>query len=178
MSLNYVDIILLVPVAVGLVRGLFRGLIKEVLSLAGLVLGVVVAYLYADLLAESFRNSFSTSGSWIDILSYIILFALTVIIVNLLAKYLTSVSKVLALGFLNRLAGGAFGMLKVLLILMLILHLFGPWLAQWRKEVPEWKKSQVYDLLEEYSFIPGDLFDKASEEIEQKEWDFPTIETP
>lgn len=178
MSLNYVDIILLVPMAVGLVRGLFKGFIKEVLGLAAIVLGIAASYYYSDDLAEYLRISFEDAGKWLDILSYLIIFSITVIGVNLLARYLTSVSKMIALGFVNRIAGGVFGLAKVILIMMLFIHLFGAWFTDWRSGVPEWEESSVYDLVEEYSVIPGSLFDKATEEFEQRDWDFPTLETP
>ena len=178
MSLNYIDIILLVPMAVGLIRGLFKGFIKEVLGLAAIVLGIAAAYFYAGPLADYLRSSLEDAGQWLDILSYIIVFSLSVILVNLIARYLTSVTKLLALGLVNRLAGGIFGLAKVLLILMLIIHLFGHWLQDWRSTVPEWRESSVYSLIEEYSVIPGSLYDKAAEELDKKEWDFPTLETP
>jgi membrane protein required for colicin V production len=178
MSLNYVDIILLVPMAIGLVRGLFKGFIKEVLGLAAIVLGIAASYYYSEELASYLRTSFENAGNWLEILSYIIIFSVTAIGVNLLARYLTSVSKLLALGVVNRIAGGVFGLAKTLLILMLVIHLFGHWLADWRAEVPQWKNSVVYDLIDEYSVIPGSFFDKAAEELEENQWDFPTLETP
>lgn len=178
MSLNYVDIILLGPMAIGMVRGLFKGFIKEVLGLAAIVLGIGASYYYSGELAEYLRISFEDAGKWLDILSYLIIFSVTVIVVNLLARYLTSVSKLIALGLVNRIAGGMFGLAKVILVMMLFLHLFGTWFTDWRNDVPEWKNSIVYDLIEEYSVIPGSLFDKAAEEIEERDWDFPTLETP
>ena len=177
-SLNYVDIILLVPLALGLVRGLFKGFIREVLGLAALVLGIGASYYYAGDLASYLRVSYTSAGQWLDILAYLMVFTLTVIVVNLMARYLTSVSKMLALGLVNRLVGGLFGLAKVMLVLMLILHLFGPWLVDWRQQIPEWKNSIVYDLLEEYSVIPGSLFDEAAEKVESPDFDFPTLETP
>ena len=178
MSLNYIDIILLVPLAIGLVRGLFKGFIKEVFGLLAIVLGILVSYFYADDLAAYLRTSFENAGSWLDILSYLITFSLTALAINLLAKYLTNLSKLMALGLINRLVGGLFGFLKVLLIFMLIIHLFGPWLENLRKQSPEWQKSKVYELIYDYSFIPGSLFEQAAEKIEEQEFDFPTLETP
>lgn len=178
MSLNYVDIILIVPMAFGLIRGLFRGFIREVLGLAAIAIGIAASYFYAAELAAYLRISFPNTGQWLDMLSYLMIFTLVVIVINLLARYLTNVSRLLALGLINRIAGGLFGLCKVLLILMLTLHLFGPWLENWRNQVPKWKQSSVYDLLEEYSIIPGSLFAKASEVLDNESFDFPTIETP
>ncbi len=178
MSLNYVDIILLLPMLFGLVRGLFKGFIREVLGLTAIVLGIAASYYYADDLASYLRISLPDAGAWLDIVSYATIFTLTLIAMNLIARYLTKVSKLMALGLINRLAGGIFGFAKIVLILMLILYLFGPWLSNWRAQVPEWKNSGVYDVLEENSMIPGDLYEKARESIHQEEFDFPTIETP
>ncbi len=71
MSLNYIDIILLVPMAVGLVRGLFRGLIREVLSLAAIIVGILASYYYADDLSSYLRVTFSDAGDWLEIVSYL-----------------------------------------------------------------------------------------------------------
>jgi membrane protein required for colicin V production len=178
MGLNYIDIILSVPMAIGMVRGLFKGFIKEVLGLTGIILGIAASYYYSGDLAAYLRISLENAGKWLDIISYLVLFSVTVIGVNLLARYLTSVSQMIALGLVNRIAGGMFGLAKVILVMMLIIHLFGHWFAHLRGNFPIWQESSVYDLLEEYSIIPGNLFEKAAEEFEDKNLDFPTLETP
>ena len=48
MSLNWLDILILVPLLAGLVRGLMRGFISEVMGLAVVMLGVLGSRLFAS----------------------------------------------------------------------------------------------------------------------------------
>ena len=52
MTINWLDVILLLPLLVGLVRGLMRGLVSEIIAILAVILGVLTARLWASRFSE------------------------------------------------------------------------------------------------------------------------------
>ena len=119
-----IDIVLVALLGFGLIRGFFKGLFVEVASLVALIAGIYGAihfsYYVADLLMEYVEWSEKT----INITAFAITFIIIVLIVALAGKALTKLADFAALGFLNKLLGGVFGLLKIGLILSILLIIF------------------------------------------------------
>jgi membrane protein required for colicin V production len=119
-----IDIVLVALLGFGLIRGFFKGLFVEVASLVALVAGIYGAihfsYYVADLLIEHAEWSEKT----INITAFAITFVVIVLVIALAGKALTKLADFAALGFLNKLLGGVFGMLKIGLILSILLIIF------------------------------------------------------
>ncbi len=124
--MNLLDLILLTPLVFGIARGLYKGLINELASLLSLALGVLLAYQYSDLLFDFLSNYIDEAGSGTKLLSYALIFIATSVVVLLIAKALTKLLKLVALGLMNRILGGIFGGLKFLLILLILIHISHP----------------------------------------------------
>jgi membrane protein required for colicin V production len=115
--MNYIDIAIVGLVLFGAIKGFSKGFIVEAASLIALVLGLVGALLFSTHVGE-------LVGQYIDLnqvppagVMFIITFIGIIIGVNLLAKFLTKILKLAALGGLNRIFGAFFGALKYVLIL-------------------------------------------------------------
>jgi len=154
--LNYVDLILLLPVVYGLVRGFIKGLVNEVASLLAIIAGLYLAYHYHDYVEELLAAQFDGGENWLGIASYLVIFIGVTIVVFLVAKVLTKMINFIALGILNRLAGAAFGAGKVIFILLLLVYLLSPFLEQIRENNSAWSQSSVYDLMTQYATLVGD----------------------
>ncbi|WP_250433446.1 CvpA family protein [Hanstruepera flava] len=119
-----IDIVLLALLGFGLIRGFFKGFFVEVASLVALIAGIYGAihfsYYVADLLIEHVDWSEKT----INITAFAITFIIIVLVIALAGKALTKLADFAALGFLNKLLGGIFGMLKIGLILSILLIIF------------------------------------------------------
>lgn len=115
--MNYFDIIFAVPLAWGIFRGFKKGLIIEVASLIAAVVGVWGAvhfsYFISDLL--------NLTSPYSPFISFAITFVIIVIIVFLIAKLIEKSINLLALGFLNKLAGAFFGFMKIAFLLSILL---------------------------------------------------------
>lgn len=120
--MNYLDVVILLPILFGIIMGLKRGIVKEVLAIVGIILGIVVSRMYAGDAAVWLQQHVST---WdIQLLRPIAAFTLFVVVAlvcNLLAYLLTKLFKLIALGWLNRLIGGIFGAAKWMLIVAVII---------------------------------------------------------
>lgn len=118
--MNYIDIAIIGLVFFGAFKGLSKGFIVEVASLIALILGLIGALLFSSslgILLESFVDNDQIPPAGV-------LFALTfiaiIIGINLLAKFLTRVLKMAALGGINRILGAVFGGIKFVLIISAI----------------------------------------------------------
>ena len=121
--MNYLDLILGGLIAYGAVKGFFKGLIIEAASLLALLLGVVCALLFSAALGHLLATYFKDSPLPPAGVIFIGIFIAVIIAVNLLAKGITKILKMAALGFVNRVFGALFGGLKFALALSVLLLL-------------------------------------------------------
>ncbi|MCB9014923.1 MAG: CvpA family protein [Lentimicrobiaceae bacterium] len=120
--MNYIDIFILAILAIAAVKGFSKGLVIEVASLAGMVLGVILSLKFAGYVELILKDLFSSQSSWMYFLAFLCCFALVVIVVHAIAKSIEKIVEIAALGFLNRFAGAAFGILKSAFVLSAIIY--------------------------------------------------------
>lgn len=120
-SLPILDIVLGVLLAIGLIRGLMKGAIVEVASLLALFLGIYGAINFSFYAVDFLNQYLDWGASYITITAFILTFILIVLAITLVGKFFTRLAKLLALGLVNRLLGGIFGVLKTGFILSVIL---------------------------------------------------------
>ena len=118
--MNYIDIIILIILAISGVKGFVNGFVKEVASLAALVLGVWGAIRFSSFTAGKLYDYFDMSGKYVGIISFILTFAVIAIGIHFAGMLTDKLMKAVALGFVNRLLGVAFGLIKAVLILSVI----------------------------------------------------------
>lgn len=122
--MNYLDIISALLLAWFAYNGYRKGLIVEVASLAALILGVYAALYFSDVTADFLVEYFSMSTKYLSIIAFILTFLLVVITVVFVGRIVEKFVDLLLLGFLNKLTGAVFGLLKGALIISLIIWIF------------------------------------------------------
>lgn len=120
--MHWLDIIIIVVIAITTLIGLKIGLIKAVLSLAGLIIGVILAGRYYVPLAE--QLAFIPQATLAKIVAFAIILIGVMIIAGVLARLLKWAASVMMLGWVNRLGGAVFG-------LVLGALLWGAFLTLW-----------------------------------------------
>lgn len=123
--MDYIDIILAIPLAWGAFMGFKKGLILELSTFASLALGIYGALKFSDFTAGYLVQYVEISQQWIGLTSFIITFILIIVGVYFLARFLNKVLKLMALGLVNRLLGMLFGLLKYAMVLSIGLYIFG-----------------------------------------------------
>ena len=118
--MSWLDIIILVPILIGLVRGLMKGLVVEIASIAAILLGFIGSRMWGAMFAAWLIEQFSWPESVCVVIAYALLFVGISVLLHILAKLLTKLFKTVALGWLNRLLGGLFGTLKWMIIVLLL----------------------------------------------------------
>lgn len=106
--MSWLDIVIVVGLALATFLGLKKGLIKVVLTLAGLIVGVILAGQFYLPLSE--RLTFITSTAVAGIAAFAIIVVGVMILAAIVAGILKRTAEAIMLGWLNRLGGAAFGL--------------------------------------------------------------------
>lgn len=122
--MNYLDLIIGIPIVLLAISGYRNGLIKEVASLVALALGLYFAIYFSDVVAKWLVEYIEIGEKWLFIVSFLITFVGVVLLVSFLGKLLSKVAAAAALGFVNRLFGLLFGVLKGVVIMSALILLF------------------------------------------------------
>lgn len=122
--MNFLDLIIGLPILLMAISGFRNGLIKELASLAALLLGLFFAIYFSDVVAVWLAQYLDISERWLFIIAFIITFVVVVFLVSLIGNLLTRVASAAALGIINRLFGFLFGLLKGVVIMSALIMLF------------------------------------------------------
>lgn len=119
--MNYVDIIIIIPLLWGLYKGFSKGLIIEAATLIAFGLAVWGAIKFHDFLSMWMRDSLGWTSKYLPLISFAVIFIGVLLLVFGIAKLLERFVKAVSLGFVNKLCGAIFGMLKFGLLLSMII---------------------------------------------------------
>lgn len=121
--MNYIDIILCIPLIWGFYRGFKRGFIIEVASLFAFWIGIYAGVKFSNFLTAHLKTLFGWTSPYLPLVSFAFLFLGVLIIVYLLAKLIEGFANAIALGIINKLLGAVAGVLKFALIMSILLFL-------------------------------------------------------
>lgn len=116
--MNWLDLILVVPLAWFIYKGFKKGLVFELCSLLGLFLGTYVAVHFSSFVAELI----GIDGSSAMLVAFFVTFVGVVVLSFFAGKFADGVLKVMKLDVLNKLLGALFGMVKCVCILSVFLY--------------------------------------------------------
>ena len=115
--MNWLDIILAIPLLYGLVMGAKRGFVKEAVMLVAIAMGVFVARQFSSPMAMLLQEHLEATPRVAQPLSYVVVMVVFAGGMYLLAWMLTKILKAMKLGSINRIFGAVFGTMKWVLIL-------------------------------------------------------------
>ena len=124
--MSKIDIILLIPILWGAYKGFTKGLITEIASLLALLLGVYGTFKLSSYATPYVQKFLKISESWVSVVAFALVFVAIVLLVFLLGKILDWLVSFIALGFVNKIGGIAFGILKFVFIMSLVLTFIIP----------------------------------------------------
>ncbi len=122
------DIFIIIILGYSIVRGLFRGLVKEASSVIGVLGGFYGAYSYYPMAAK-LLSGLIVNLSYLNILSFLIIFCGILIIISMLGVVVKYLLNVAFLGWMDRICGVGFGLIKgvlIITVLFIILTAFLP----------------------------------------------------
>ncbi len=170
--MNYLDIILAIPLVWAVYKGFTKGLIFSVASLLALILGIYGAIHFSFIVEEYVKAWFHPGEKYLVFISFSITFLLIVIIVHMVAWAADRLIKAIALGIVNRLAGVVFNVIKMAFILSVILSLVN-YLNSFRHFIPDEdrEESLLYGPVSGFApaVFPYLKFDELKEKLENTE---------
>jgi len=113
--MNLFDILIITILLYCLIRGVFRGLLKEMSSLVGVLGGFYAAYSYYGEVGK-YLKKWITDPNYINIISFFLVFISVFIIISVLGIIIKYILKIVFLGWVDRIFGAVFGILKGILI--------------------------------------------------------------
>ncbi len=112
--MNYIDIVILIPLLWAGYRGFTKGVIIEVASIVAFVLGVWGGIHFSDLIGDFVKENIS--DQYEPVISFTIIFIAIVVGVFVIGKTLEKVVNLAQLKIANKVAGAIFGVGKIVLI--------------------------------------------------------------
>jgi len=126
--MSWLDLVIVVVLAVGAFLGLRMGIIKAVLSLAGVIVGVVLAGQYYVALADVLPF-FSETSNVAKVVAFAIILIGVMIIAVVLARLLKWAASVMMLSWVNHLGGAVFGLALGAIFCSALLAIWIKWLG-------------------------------------------------
>lgn len=116
--MNFIDILVLIPLAWFGFRGFRRGLIFELTSILALVLGAWASYRFSDIVALWLPDMPFAKQIAFSLTFFIVLF-----LVHLAGKLATKIVKLVIPGAVDHIFGLLFGLIKVLVVASVLLYM-------------------------------------------------------
>ena len=100
-----IDFFFVVMIIFAVFRGFKKGLILGVFSMLAFIIGLAAALKLSIILTNYLKNNIAFSSRWLPVLSFILVFIIVVLLVNLGARLIEKTIQLAMLGCLNRLGG-------------------------------------------------------------------------
>ncbi|MBL0055723.1 MAG: CvpA family protein [Chitinophagaceae bacterium] len=127
-----IDLILAALLVIACIKGYQRGLVIALFSILAFIAGLAAALKLSTIVAGYLQGSVSVSAKWLPFLSFVLVFAVVVLLIRLGAKLIEKSIQIVLLGWLNRLGGILFYAALYLIIFSIFLfyaeklHLVSP----------------------------------------------------
>lgn len=122
--MNILDIILLICFIPAVVQGIRKGFISQVISIVSLILGIWLSARFASAVSGWIGQWITASGQVLEIVAFALILILVFLALGAIGKLLEATIRLIMLGWLNRLLGVVFALLKTMLIVGLVIMAF------------------------------------------------------
>jgi membrane protein required for colicin V production len=126
--MNWLDIAIIVCIAIGIIHGLKTGIVKQVISLVSLIAAILLSGAVANWLRQWIQPYLQNGNSWFspnvqNAIFYVVAFLLIVSLFAVLANLVDKVINYTPAGFINKLFGAVFGVFMWTLCLSIALNI-------------------------------------------------------
>ncbi len=122
--MNILDIILLICFVPSLIQGFRKGFISQVIAIISIIAGVWMSARFANIVSGWIGQYIQGSEQVLKVVAFALIFIAVIAVLALLGKLIEGTIKLVMLGWLNRLLGVLFSLLKAGLIIGLIIMAF------------------------------------------------------
>lgn len=163
--MNYIDIIIVVLLAIFGFGGLKKGLITEAATLLGLGIGLYGAFHFSDFTADKLTQWVEINPKYLTVISFIVTFLVLAIVINFIGRLVKKMVQSIHLGFIDQLGGFVIGLAKGLLICSLLVLLLNTLDAKNIVKDKDKEKSVLYPYVEKAVPYVYQGFDMVKEAV-------------
>ena len=118
--MNLLDYIIIVAMIYLIIKGIMRGFLREIFSLAGVILGICLGNFFQPWVTDLLRPSLP-STEYLPLISFALIFAVILILFNLIGWVINLLSKKVFLGWLDRTLGACLAIAKGVIVTYLVI---------------------------------------------------------
>ncbi len=122
--MNVLDIILLICFIPAVVQGLRKGFVAQAISIISIIVGVWASARFANIVSAWIGQYITASEQVLTVVAFALILIIVFLILGILGKALEGVFRLVMLGWLNKLLGVFFALLKTGLIVGLAIMAF------------------------------------------------------
>lgn len=121
--MNFVDIIIIVPLIYAAWRGFKKGLVIEVFTLLALLVGIYAGIHFSDWTSKLIKDNIDIEGKYLPVVAFTLTFLAVGAMVFFAGKMIERMLKVVNLSPVNKILGVVFGLLKMVYTLSILIIL-------------------------------------------------------
>ena len=121
--MNYIDILILIPLAYAAWKGFQKGFIIEVFTLLAFFVGIYAAVYFSDYAAHKITGEIDVNTVYLPTIAFTLTFLAVGGMVFFAGKAIEKVVKITALSPMNKMGGLVFGAVKMILIVSVLLSI-------------------------------------------------------
>ena len=122
--MNILDIILLICFVPAIIQGLRKGFIAQAISIISIVVGIWASARFANIVTAWIGQYITASEQVLKLVAFALILIAVFLVLGALGKMLEGVFRLVMLGWLNKLLGVLFALLKTMLIVGLLIIVF------------------------------------------------------
>ena len=122
--MNILDIILLICFVPAIIQGLRKGFIAQAISIISIVVGIWASARFANIVTAWIGQYITASEQVLKLVAFALILIAVFLVLAALGKMLEGVFRLVMLGWLNKLLGVVFALLKTVLIVGLLIIAF------------------------------------------------------
>lgn len=119
--MNYIDIIIAVPLIYAAWSGFRKGLVIEIFTLLALLVGIYVAINFSDWTSNFIIEQFDIEGKYLPVVAFTLTFLAVGAMIYFAGKMLEKMLRLVNLSFVNKLLGLILGLIKMVYILSILI---------------------------------------------------------
>jgi membrane protein required for colicin V production len=122
--MNYLDIVIIIPLLYGLAKGFSNGIIIELSNIISVFLAIYIGIHFSELVYPYLKiDILNDYSNLIPLIAFLIVFIVIMVIVKSIGEVINKITNHLALGLISKILGAVFGMTKIILICICLLLL-------------------------------------------------------
>ena len=122
--MNILDAIILICLIPAIIQGIRKGFISQAISIVSVIAGIWASARFANMVSEWVAQYITASEQVIKVVAFALILVVVFIVLGLLGRVLEKILDFAFLGWVNRLLGVIFSLMKAFLLLGLVILAF------------------------------------------------------